>query len=117
MKLLILLGLLATGTLFLTPRQKNVTGTWVLDTKEKKCEAAVLRIQLAESYFSGKLDMPEQQVYDKPVGVQVATDSIKIWLDSDKTCFIKAVIADSVFIGRSFIGNKSEAVRFYRVNN
>jgi hypothetical protein len=117
MKLLLLLGVLATGTIFFVPKQKNITGTWVLDAKEKKCEAAVLRIQMAEGYFTAKLDIPEQEVYDKPVALQVAKDSIKIWLDKGKTCFIKAVVTDSVFIGKSFIGDKSETVRFYRANN
>jgi hypothetical protein len=92
MKLLILFSALATGTVFLMPRQKNIAGTRVLDTKEKKCEAAILRIQIAEGCFAAKLDMPEQQVYDKPVAVQVAKDSIKIWLDNAKTCFIKAAV-------------------------
>ena len=117
MKLLILAGVLATGTVFLVPKQKKIIGTWVLDAKEKKSEAAVLRIQMAEGYFTAKLDMPEQEVYDKPVALQVAKDSIKIWLDNKKTCFIKAAVNDSVFIGNSFVGDKSETVKFCRIKN
>jgi hypothetical protein len=61
--------------------------------------------------------MPEQQVYDKPVALLVAKDSIKIWLDNAKTCFIKAAVKDSVFIGKSFVGDKCETLQFYRANN
>jgi hypothetical protein len=117
MKLLILIGALATGTVFLVPRQKNITGTWVLDTKEKKCEAAVLRIQLAEGYYAGKLDIPEQQVYDKPVAVQIRKEKVKIWLDDKKTCFIEATISDSVLVGNSVVDHKSKPVKFYKARS
>ena len=61
MKLLILIVTLATGSAFFLPGQKDITGTWVLDTTGKKCEPAVLHIQMAEGYFTGKLDIPDQQ--------------------------------------------------------
>ena len=116
MKLFIGLLILGTGTVFLAPKQKNITGTWVLDTNEK-CEAAVLRIQLVEGYYAANLDMPDQQVYDKPVAVQVARDSIKIWLDDAKKCFIKAAVCDSVFVGKSFVDEKAMQVKFHKANN
>ena len=65
MKLLILIVTLATGSAFFLPKQKDIAGTWVLDTTGKKCEPAVLHIQMAEGYFTGKLDMPDQQLYDR----------------------------------------------------
>jgi len=117
MKLFILIGALATGTLLLVPKQKNITGTWVLDTKEKKCEAAVLRIELAEVYYAGRLDIPEQQVYDKPVSIQIKKEKVKIWLDDKKTCFIEATISDSVLIGSSVVDHKWERVKFYRARS
>ena len=113
MKLLILIGVLATGTIFLVPHQKNITGTWILDTKERKCEAAVLRIELSEGYYAAKLDIPEQQIYDKPVSIQIKKENVKIWLDDKKTCFIQATISDSVLIGNSVVDNKSQPVKFY----
>jgi hypothetical protein len=114
MKLLILICVLATGTVFLMPKQKDIAGTWVLDTKERKWEVAVLRIQMAEGYFTGRLDIPEQQVYDKPVSVQIKKDSIKIGLDDRGSCFIEAAVTDSVLSGRSVICGMTKAVRFYR---
>jgi hypothetical protein len=114
MKLLILFSALAAGTVFLVPNQKNITGTWVLDIKEKKCEAAVLRIQLAEGYYAAKLDIPDQQVYDKPVSIQIKKEKVKVWLDDKKSCFIEATISDSVLIGSSIVNNKSKPIKFYR---
>jgi len=117
MKLLILLAVLATGTVFFVPQQKNITGTWVLDTKEKKCEAAVLRIQLGEGYYVAKLDIPEQQVYDKPVSIRIRKEKVKIWLDDNKACFIEATISDSILIGNSVVDHKSEPVKFYKAKS
>ena len=117
MKLLILIGALATGTLFLVPKQKNITGTWVLDTEGKKCETTVLRIQMAEGYFAGRLDIPEQQVYDRPVIIQLEKDSIKIQLDKKASCFIEAAITDSLLTGRSVVDGKVQPVKFYRAKN
>ena len=117
MKLLILIGVLATGTVFLMPKQKDIAGTWVLDTKERKWEAAVLRIQMAEGYFTGRLDIPEQEVYDKPVFIQMKKDSIKIVLDNRQSCFIEAAVTDSVLSGKSVICGMARPVRFYRQKN
>ena len=39
MKLLILIVTLATGSAFFLPKQKEIAGTWVLDTTGKKCES------------------------------------------------------------------------------
>src|SRR5512138_2181715 len=112
MKLFILLGALATGSIFLLPEQKNITGTWILDTEGKKSEATILRIQMAEGYFAGKLDIPEQQVYDQPVSIQVKEDSIKILVDKNGSCFIEAVVNDSTLIGKSVVSGKSQSVKF-----
>ncbi len=117
MKILILLGVLATGSIFLMPKQKNIAGTWILDTQGKKCEAAVLRIQMEEGYFAGRLDIPEQQVYDKPVSIQLRKDSIKILLDDKGSCYIEASVADLIFTGRSVVAGKSEPVKFYAAKN
>ena len=117
MKLLILIATLATGSAFFLPKQKDIAGTWVLDTTGKKCEPAVLHIQMAEGYFRGKLDMPDQQLYDRPVTVQFNQDKIKILLDPKGSCFIEGTITDSLIIGRSVVCGKMEPVKFHRVNN
>ena len=117
MKLLILIVMLVAGSAFLLPKQKDIAGTWVLDTTGKKCEPAVLRIQMAEGYFTGKLDMPDQQLYDRPVTVQFNQDKIKILLDPKGSCFIEGTVTDSLILGRSVVCGKMEPVKFHRVKN
>src|SRR3954471_14297946 len=117
MKLLILIVALATGSAFFLPKQRDIVGTWVLDTTGKKCEAAVLRIQMAEGYFTANLDMPEQQIYDQPVTVQFNQDKIKVLLDSKGSCFIEGIVTDSVILGQSAVCGQTEPVKFYRLKN
>ena len=117
MKLLILIITLATGSAFFLPTQNDIAGTWVLDTTGKKCEKAVLRIQMAEGYFTGKLDIPDQQLYDQPVTVQFNQDKIRILLDAKGSCFIEGVVTDSLILGQSAVCGQMEPVKFYRVKN
>src|SRR5262245_22785063 len=117
MKLLILIVTLATGSTFFFPRQHDIAGTWVLDTAGQKCEAAILRIQLSEGYFTGKLDIPEQQLYDQPITVQFNQDKIKILLDPKGSCFIEGIVTDSLIIGQSTVCGQMEPVKFYRLKN
>ena len=114
MKFLILLSLVLTGSIFLLHKQKNIEGTWILDTEGKKCEATVIRVQMREGYFAGTLDIPEQQVFDKPVSVKVGTDSVKIIFDEQGTCYVKAAVSDSLLVGRSVVSGEATPVRFYR---
>jgi len=117
MKLLILIVSLATGSAFFLPRQNDIAGTWVLDTTGKKCEAAVLRITMGEGYFTGKLDIPDQQLYDQPVTIQFNQDKIKVLLDPKGSCFIEGVVTDSLILGQSSVCGQMEPVKFYRVKN
>jgi hypothetical protein len=117
MKLLILVSLVLTGSIFLMPKQKSVEGTWILDTEGNKCEVTVIRIQGREGYFAATLDIPEQQVFDKPVSVMIQKDSVKIILDEQATCYIKAAIMDSLLVGRSVVAGDATAVRFYRAGS
>jgi hypothetical protein len=117
MKLLILIVTLATGSAFFLPKQNDIAGTWVLDTTGKKCEAAVLRIAMSEGYFTGKLDIPDQQLYDQPVTIQFNQDKIKVLLDSKGSCFIEGIVTDSLILGQSSVCGHMEPVKFYRVKN
>jgi hypothetical protein len=114
MKILILLSLALTGSIFLVPKQKNIEGTWILDTDGKKCEVTVIRIQMTEGHFAGRLDIPEQRVFDKPVNIKVDKDSVQIVFDANGTCYVKAAITDSSLIGTSVVSGEATAVRFYR---
>jgi hypothetical protein len=102
-----------TDMLFFTTKTKNISGTWVLD-EEENSSPPVLRIQMAEGYFAGHLDMPEQQVYDRPVEVYVKKNKIKIRLDKNGDCVIDGIFTDSTIEGRSFVNGRTETVRFWR---
>ena len=69
---------------------------------------------MIEGYFAGVLDIPEQQVFDKPVSVKVQKDSVEIIFDEHETCYVKAAIRDSLLVGRSVVSGDVNAVRFYR---
>jgi len=114
MKFLLIASLVLTGSLFLVPKQKNVEGTWVLDTEGKKCEVTVMRIQMREGYLAATLDIPEQEVFDKPVSVKVENDSLKITIDEKGTCYVTAAILDSLLVGKSVVSGKATPGRFYR---
>lgn len=115
MKFLIIIVLLAVGSVAVIPKPKDITGTWVLETSEKNTEAAILRIKMSEGYFEGTIDIPGQQVYDHPVWIQLNKNKIKIILDDKGACFIEGVVSDSVLAGRSVVTGKSSGVKFRRV--
>lgn len=114
-KILLVFVALATGTVFLLPKQQDISGTWVMDSKAAGCEAAVIRVQFGEGYYLATLDVPGQQVYDKPITLQMKNDSIKFMLDEKENCFIQAVIRGSSMTGRSIVDGRSEDVSFRRV--
>lgn len=63
MKLLFVIAVILTSMLLAT-KQKNIEGTWIVDTEGKEYEPTVLRIQMKEGSFTGTLDIPGQKVYD-----------------------------------------------------
>lgn len=115
MKFLILIVMLAIGSVAVLPKTKDITGTWVLETSGKNMEAATLRIKMSEGYFEGTMDIPGQQLYDHPIRVQLNNDKIKIILDDKEACFIEGIVSDSVLAGRSVVTGKSSDVKFRRV--
>ena len=99
------------------PKQKNIEGTWILDPEGKKCEVTIIGIQMTEGCFAGTLDIPEQQVFDRPVSVKLEKDSVKIIFDERGTCYVKAALRDSLLVGRSVVSGEATRVRFYRAVN
>jgi len=80
MKLAILLfGTFITGMITLSAPVKNISGTWVIQSAPGTCSPAVIRISMDEGVWVGKMDIPEQQVYDKDVyAIAVDGDSMLI---------------------------------------
>ena len=115
MKFVILIVMLAIGSVAVLPTPRDITGTWVLETSEKNGEAAILRIQMSEGYFKGTMDIPGQQLYDHPVWIQLNKDKIKIMLDDKGACFIEGIVSGSVMAGRSVVTGKSTGIKFRRI--
>lgn len=78
MKLAIVLaGAFITGLITISSPVKDIRGTWVM--KSGSCNPALIRISMQEGIWIGKMDIPEQQVYDKEVyAVVVKGDSVLI---------------------------------------
>ena len=112
MKLLILVIPLVIGSIILFPKQKDISGTWILDNTGKKFETTILHIQMAEGYYTGKLDIPDQELYDQPVGIRLNKDRVKILLDEKGNCFIEGKISDSSLTGNVVVDGKPQPVRF-----
>ena len=112
MKLLILAISLLIGSIFLFPKQKDISGTWILDNTRKKFETTILHIQMGEGFYTGKLDIPDQELYDQPVGVRLNKDHVKILLDEKGNCFIEGNISDSSLTGNVVVDGKAQPVRF-----
>lgn len=75
-------GMLITGGLVFTPVKKNLKGTWLMETGQKDCSPAVLRIQIYQGVWKGQADYPLQKKYDQPIGsIHVEKDSIDIMLN------------------------------------
>jgi len=106
---------LATGSFFLLAKKQNITGTWVMNNKNK--ETAILRIQYGLGIYTAKLDLPSQEVFDKPVLIGMKDDSIWVRLDDKGNCYIKAVIDDSIMTGRSVVDGRGEDISFLRLKN
>jgi hypothetical protein len=114
-KILLVFAALAAGTVFLLPKQLDISGTWAMNSNGADCEAAVIRVQFGEGYYFATLDVPGQRVYDKPIKVQIKKDSIKLTLDDKGDCFIQAVISGETMTGRSIVDGLSQDVSFSRV--
>ena len=80
MKLAILLfGAFITGLISLSTPVKDISGTWRIKTVDGICSPTVIRISMKEGIWIGKMDIPEQAVYDKEVyAVSVKGDSVFI---------------------------------------
>ncbi|HMK05715.1 MAG TPA: hypothetical protein VK489_16045, partial [Ferruginibacter sp.] len=75
MKTAILLFAAIVGVISFTGNDKDIRGTWSLQSRDGKCAKTILRINMGEGIWEGKLDIPEQEVYDKKVhSIRVSGD-------------------------------------------
>ena len=117
MKLAILLfGTFITGLISLSSPVKNIRGTWVMQTNPGMCSPTVIRIKMDEGVWVGKIDIPEQQVYDKEVyAITVKEDSVLIKVSRSGN-YIKAVLESGNSLkGDIITENSRSAVQFVKL--
>jgi len=76
---ILIFGTFITGMITLSSPVKNITGTWVMQAGAGSCSPAVIRVSMEKGVWVGKMDIPEQQLYNKEVyAIQVNGDSVCI---------------------------------------
>lgn len=80
MKLAILLfTAFITGMITLSSPVQNIAGTWVMQAGAGNSSPVVIRISMEKGVWVGKMDIPEQQLYNKEVyAITVNGDSVQI---------------------------------------
>ena len=77
--IVLLIGVTLTSIIAVSRADKNISGTWIMQQGDSNINPPVLRIQMGEGIWEGKIDMPEQQVYDRRVeSIRVDGDSVFI---------------------------------------
>ncbi len=87
MKLISLLaGVLVTGGVLFSSGQKNIKGTWRIDSNLGDCNTEVIRIRMHQGVWKGTIDIPSIKKYDQEIlSVHNGKDSVQIRIsDSDK---------------------------------
>ncbi len=99
--LILLVGITVASIVAISGADKNITGTWVMEQGDSRTSPPVIRIKMGEGIWEGRIDMPEQEVYDRKLGsVVLQGDSvfITIYKDGPK---ISARLLDNVTISGS----------------
>jgi hypothetical protein len=115
MKIFFILVILIGGLFFFKSRHASLPGTWVMNTGTESMSPPVLRIRMGEGIFEARLDMPDQLLYELPVSVVNAGDSLKVVLDEFGTCYLIVTVSDDHLTGRSVVDGASKPVAFTRV--
>lgn len=77
--IVLLIGVTLTSIIAVSRADKNISGTWIMQQGDNPANPPVLRIRMGEGIWEGKIDMPEQQVYDRRVeSIRVDGDSVFI---------------------------------------
>ena len=86
-----------------------------MKTGSASCSPTLIRISMQEGIWVGKIDIPEQQVYDKQLyAVVVKGDSVMIQV-SESGNSIKAVLQSSSLLSGDLITDSSQtAIEFIK---
>ena len=81
---ILLFGITLTSILAISKADRNISGTWVMERGDSKTSPPVIRINMGEGIWEGRIDMPEQQVFDRKLqSVMVDGDSVFITIYKD----------------------------------
>lgn len=74
---ILLLGVTLTSIVAISNADRNITGTWVMEQGDSKTHPPILHIKMGEGIWEGRIDIPEQQVYDRKIErISIDADSI-----------------------------------------
>ncbi|HMI79328.1 MAG TPA: hypothetical protein VK484_11075 [Ferruginibacter sp.] len=100
MKTAILLFAAIVGVISFTGNNKDIRGTWSLQIINSGCSKTILRINMGEGAWEGKLDIPEQEVYDKKVhSIRMSGDSVFITVFKNGSTINAKMVNDSSMTG------------------
>ena len=81
---ILLFGITFTSIVAISKADRNISGTWVMEQGDSKAIPPVIRINMGEGIWEGRIDMPEQQVFDRKLqSVVVDGDSVFITVYKD----------------------------------
>jgi hypothetical protein len=109
-------GIVLTSIFAISKADKNISGTWVLQTTDSSCSQPVLRIQMGEGIWKGKLDIPCQEVYDKEVySIIVKGDSVFITIYKDGPAIKARIVNNTAIAGEREQEGRVDAIAFKKI--
>lgn len=76
---ILLFCIVISGVIAISEADKDISGTWVMQQGHNGSNPPVFRITMNEGIWKGKADIPEQEIYDKPIhSIRVDGDSVFI---------------------------------------
>jgi hypothetical protein len=116
MKLAILVfATFITGLITLSSPVSNIKGTWVMQSQNSSCSNNVLRIKMNEGIWVAKIDIPEQQVYDREVfDISAKKDSVFITVFKNGPTIKAALVNETTIAGELVSDGKADAVKLVR---
>ena len=118
MKPFVLLISVAITSLFaISTADKNISGTWVMEQGDSPDQPPVFRINMGEGIWEGKMDLPEQEVYDRKVhSIRVDDDSVFITVYKNGSTIYARRINNSSIIGLIKGESRTDTVKFKKID-
>ena len=97
---ILLISIAITSLVVMLTTGSNISGTWIMEQGDSAANPPVFRIKMGEGIWKGKMDMPVQQVYDRPLhSIKVDGDSVFITVYKDGPVIFAKKTGDGVISG------------------